>query len=1077
MNEQDKAQNKLVAPKKQRHERKNRRLIQVVFEVFFILLIVCGVALSYGAWLIHKKPLNMGFAKPYLEEQLRNPDTGIYAKLDEVILHWPDFRGPVLVGIKGAHLLDRQNREILFIDDAALGLAHLPLLIGKVIPQALIVRNTNLHVSRSAAGRFILGFDTEGTRAAEYAGAAQTDLISHIVGYLAGTGDAAVKTDSPLVDLKRFKLENISLLIDDEILGTEWIIPRFDLDLNQLDTGLAAAYNLYLNATEEESFIQGRAVFDRQSLTTHIKTQIKNINLEHVLNKMPAVQNAQSYKGIISGEIKAQLNSQFMPSDAVLDIQVDNGALVVPSLYDTPLSFDTPALKLIYEKKDNEHITTYRMADGTLADIPLSMEGKLHYKPGSVLNAPLHIRVPHIKQKALKTLWPKGLEDEPVTAWLTQRISGGAFSDVKATLEVFGHKAEGAWDIDAKNINMDFVFADSHIQFLDNFTPAANVRGTGRMDAKSDTIRIDVDNANVQGLQVENGVVILSDVMAVGKDSAEIVMPVKARLADVFHFIAQERIGVDHGFDTAKIKGTADFTVKISMPTLTDVLIKNIDLNVEGKGVGTYLPSVISGLDLSEMTYTAKLKNDTLRIEGVGLFDDRKTDVSYIRQLDMGGVTQTGEKMRVKAKLIGDNNLLNKMGVAVDDYISGTFPVDVTYVMDRNGSAKADIYADTSLATFKIAPFGFARKGGPGSYVELSVQLKNERVQHLRNFNVAANGLRLSKGTMAFAPVTGGDMRFASLNVTAAALKETKGAFSLNQNASGALDFNFKGDVFDLRPFLKQKDKPSRAQNPPLTIDIQAQTLLTNEQDRISQGKIRAKIDGKGRFDRLNVEALAGRGLLKIDYGADQTGRRHFNLTAEDGGGALNIFGIYNKVRDGRLVINGKAATGNFEDHTINGTAFMTDFRVRKAPVLGKLLSALSLPGLLQLVDGDGVVFKKMATDFSWQYRPHGSVIRFKDGRTSGNSLGLTFDGKIDNAQHSIDADGTLIPLSGLNKTITEIPLIGDLLSGGSESLFSATYTIKGNLDDPKVSVNPLSVLTPGILRRVLFENQSDDTP
>ena len=37
-------------------------------------------------------------------------------------------------------------------------------------------------------------------------------------------------------------------------------------------------------------------------------------------------------------------------------------------------------------------------------------------------------------------------------------------------------------------------------------------------------------------------------------------------------------------------------------------------------------------------------------------------------------------------------------------------------------------------------------------------------------------------------------------------------------------------------------------------------------------------------------------------------------------------------------------------------------------------------------------------------------------------------------------------------------------------ALFAATYTMSGAANDPKVIVNPLSVLAPGFLRKILFE-------
>ena len=51
---------------------------------------------------------------------------------------------------------------------------------------------------------------------------------------------------------------------------------------------------------------------------------------------------------------------------------------------------------------------------------------------------------------------------------------------------------------------------------------------------------------------------------------------------------------------------------------------------------------------------------------------------------------------------------------------------------------------------------------------------------------------------------------------------------------------------------------------------------------------------------------------------------------------------------------------------------------------------------------------------------------------------------------------------------IGRIPVIGDLLVGEEGSgIFAATYRLKGPLDDPDVSVNPLAALAPGFLRNL----------
>jgi hypothetical protein len=146
--------------------------------------------------------------------------------------------------------------------------------------------------------------------------------------------------------------------------------------------------------------------------------------------------------------------------------------------------------------------------------------------------------------------------------------------------------------------------------------------------------------------------------------------------------------------------------------------------------------------------------------------------------------------------------------------------------------------------------------------------------------------------------------------------------------------------------------------------------------------------------------------------------------------------------------------------------------RVTKAPVLAQLVGAIGLAGLPQLLSGEGLSFTRLEAKFGWQMQPEGDIYTIKDGRTSGSSLGLTFEGDIDKAAGKIDIEGHVVPVSEINKLISNIPLIGQILSGGSDGgVFAATYKIKGSTDAPKVSVNPLSVLTPGIIRRILFED------
>jgi hypothetical protein len=46
--------------------------------------------------------------------------------------------------------------------------------------------------------------------------------------------------------------------------------------------------------------------------------------------------------------------------------------------------------------------------------------------------------------------------------------------------------------------------------------------------------------------------------------------------------------------------------------------------------------------------------------------------------------------------------------------------------------------------------------------------------------------------------------------------------------------------------------------------------------------------------------------------------------------------------------------------------------------------------------------------------------------------------------------------------------LIGELLGGEKgEGVFGVSYKVQGNSSNPRVLVNPLSILTPGIFRKI----------
>lgn len=60
------------------------------------------------------------------------------------------------------------------------------------------------------------------------------------------------------------------------------------------------------------------------------------------------------------------------------------------------------------------------------------------------------------------------------------------------------------------------------------------------------------------------------------------------------------------------------------------------------------------------------------------------------------------------------------------------------------------------------------------------------------------------------------------------------------------------------------------------------------------------------------------------------------------------------------------------------------------------------------------------------------------------------------------------MPAYGLNRVFGAIPVVGRILGNGREGgLIGITYRLSGNFSSPKLEINPISAIAPGIFRNI----------
>ncbi len=141
------------------------------------------------------------------------------------------------------------------------------------------------------------------------------------------------------------------------------------------------------------------------------------------------------------------------------------------------------------------------------------------------------------------------------------------------------------------------------------------------------------------------------------------------------------------------------------------------------------------------------------------------------------------------------------------------------------------------------------------------------------------------------------------------------------------------------------------------------------------------------------------------------------------------------------------------------------NFKIQEVPVLAKILTLASLQGIADLLTGEGVRF----TDFEMVYSKKGSLITIDEIYAIGPAISIMMEGYVE-GKKLISLRGTLVPASTINRTISSLPLIGDILIGKKvgEGVFGVSFKIKGPPKDLKTTVNPIKTLTPRFITRTL---------
>ena len=163
--------------------------------------------------------------------------------------------------------------------------------------------------------------------------------------------------------------------------------------------------------------------------------------------------------------------------------------------------------------------------------------------------------------------------------------------------------------------------------------------------------------------------------------------------------------------------------------------------------------------------------------------------------------------------------------------------------------------------------------------------------------------------------------------------------------------------------------------------------------------------------------------------------------------------------------------TSIIEENLSNSKLIIENFKIVNAPGVVKLLSLADLSGLADLAEGEGLSFDKLEINM----KSEKGFLTLDEIFALGPSISVLMEGYQDQ-KGLTSLRGTLVPAKNLNRIISKIPVIGDIVipKEVGEGLFGISFKMKGPPGKIKTTINPIRTLTPRFIQKIIErENKS----
>ena len=1009
-----------------------------------MLILLVGFAI----WRLMQGPIALDWLAPYLEAALERSGVNFRVAIGGVRLSLD----------RATHRLDLRAEDVRLSLPNGAPIARFPeigtrfeareLLQGQLMPAQLTIEHPIVHLVR----------DRSGSINARLAGPddAASDLGPQILEQLAG----ARHSDEPMGELQQLGIRGATFIVEDQQSGNSWRVDRVDMAVQRSGKGIRGDFSLTMpiGASMPELHAQYRYFADRHVLDLDIS--IDGVEPNAIPPLIPELAQLQHLQLPISGTLRTRIElDQAKAQGSRLDLTLGKGRLQSEWLPEGVVDIEKGELHAVYAPESSqielESLAldlgggTELVVDGSLGGVtPELIAAARDARPAAHVTGKLDARLKNVPTARLDALWPYAFSPGG-RRWTLENVRDGVIDEAAAQLTL---------DIDPAAHTANLL--DSHgtlryhgltVTYLDGLPPAHKVDGIANFAGRS--LVFLPSAGSVKGLKLAGGSLEISEVGA-PIEWLTIDVPVTGPVQDALEVIDSKPLHYAHaaGLDPTLVGGHADTMLHFKLPLLASLKLDQIEYGAKATITGVSIAKVAMDRNLTDGAMALDLNRSGAHAQGTARLDGIPIKLDATVPFRPNG----GPRAIYRVGLTLDAEARKRLGLDFEGRLNGQVGVDLAYSRLDAGRAQAVATLDLRAAGLAIDEAGWRKSPDTPGIAKLVIDLDHDRINQLSDVEVKAAGLDGRLGVI----VSEDGRQIERIDIRRMIAGENDFSGTVTRHAGG-----WHADIhaarIDARRLMKETASGTSPPSPvPLAVTARIDRLILGSHHEIDQ--VSAEMLRRGGI--WQTARLDGRlpGGHKVELRLGEDADRHFTFQSEDLGATLKLLGVADNVVGGRLTVDGQIS-GPAGKQVLQGRIDGENYSVSRAPVMARVLALPSFTGFVSMLSGAGLPFSTLRGDFNYA----GSRVAIKNLLAFGEAIGITANGWVDTDRDRLELQGTVAPAYALNSLLGNIPIIGQLLGGGSQGLFAANYRLAGSSDNPDVSVNPLSVLTPGVLRQL----------